>query len=162
MDLPELSELKRYLSYNPSTGIFTWIKLTSNRGTLGGTAGSPNSYGYWRVSFLGKYYMAHRLAWLFMTGQQPPEHIDHINGCRNDNRFMNLRLATPLENNWNASEKGCRTGVKGVTVNGNRFYGRVHFNYKSYNAGSYGSLEEAKLAVEKLREKLHKEFAKHG
>lgn len=161
MDLPDLSELKRYLSYDPATGVFVWIRSTNRRGTPGSVAGCPNSYGYWRIPFFGRYYMAHRLAWLFSTGHQPPGQIDHINGCRSDNRIENLRLATQAENTKNSISKGCRTGVKGVTKNGNRFYGRVHFNYKSYNAGSYGTLEEARIAVEALREKLHKEFHKH-
>jgi len=162
MDLPDLKELKRYLSYDPDTGEFRWIKTTHARGTPGNIAGCLSYWGYWRVAFMGKYYMAHRLAWYFMTGKPPINQIDHKNGIRTDNRFCNLREATAAENVRNSISKGARTGVKGVTKNGNRFYGRVHFNYKSYNAGSYGTLEEAEFAVRALREKLHKEFHKHG
>lgn len=161
MDLPELAELKRYLAYDEHTGIFTWVRSTHRRGKPGDVAGCINSFGYWRIPFFGKYYMAHRLAWLFTTGHETTKCIDHINGNRRDNRIANLREASYMQNNHNATGRGARTGVKGVTINGNRFYGRVHFNYKSYNAGSFGTLGEAESAVKALREKLHKEYSKH-
>lgn len=150
--------IKDYMSYDPATGLFTWIKTTNARGRPGEPVGCLGAYGYMLVPFMGKVYKAHRVAWWWVTGEQPSQ-IDHINRIRDDNRFKNLRIASVADNVRNAGNKGALTGVKGVTKNGNRFYGRVHFNYKSYNAGSYGTLKEARIAVEALRAKLHKEFA---
>ena len=156
-----MEHIKDILSYNRETGIFTWIQPTYRRGKPGDIAGCINSSGYWRIPYMGRYYMAHRLAWFFEYGEWPEGPLDHINRDRLDNRISNLRKATTADNVRNAKNKGARTGVKGVVKNGNRFYGRVHFNYKSCNAGSYGTLEEAESAVKKLREKLHKEFYCH-
>lgn len=157
-----MEHIKDYLKYDPETGIFTWIKSTYRRGRPGSIAGCKSAYGYWRIPFMGRYYFAHRLAWFFTYGVIPDFQIDHMNRDRMDNRIANLRPAACVENNFNAAGKGCRTGVKGVVKNGNRFYGRVHFKYKSYNAGSFGSLEEAEAAVKELREKLHGGFHCHG
>lgn len=160
------AEIKDYIDYNPDTGVFTWLKTTrpkpgtGGRGAPGSIAGCEGPQGYLVVAFRGVVYRAHRVAWWWVNGTQPPQ-IDHINRNIKDNRIVNLRAATAAGNTKNAGGKGARTGVKGVVKNGNRFYGRVHLNYKSHNAGSYGTLEEAKQAVEALREKLHREFACH-
>jgi hypothetical protein len=45
-------------------------------------------------------YLAHRLAWVYMTGEQP-DVIDHINRERDDNRFSNLRNGTFKDNSTN-------------------------------------------------------------
>ena len=47
--------------------------------------------GYWYVSIDTRLVRAHRLAWLYVTGNWPDGCIDHINGDRSDNRFENLR-----------------------------------------------------------------------
>jgi hypothetical protein len=63
-------------------------------------------------------YYAHQLAWLYMTGQWPNKHIDHINGIRDDNRFSNLRLATESDNSCNrAKQSNNVSGYTGVWWN---------------------------------------------
>ena len=49
---------------------------------------------YIQIRFDGKFYMAHRLAWLITNGAWPIEHIDHINGVHDDNCITNLREAS--------------------------------------------------------------------
>ena len=91
--------LKELLHYDPEIGVFTWI---GHRGSSipGGIAGKAHN-GYLRFRIDKKTYAAHRLAWLYVTGANPRNQVDHINGIRNDNRFSNLRQATAAENKQN-------------------------------------------------------------
>lgn len=89
------SELKSKLTYNISSGIFTWIKRNQN------IAGTLNGSNYLVIRVSGKSYYAHRLVWLYITGRFPINLIDHINGDRSDNKLNNLREATYQENALN-------------------------------------------------------------
>ena len=67
-------------------------------------AGSPNKRGYIRIGIAKKYYMAHRLIWLYHRGWLP-EALDHKNGNPSDNRMSNLRPATQTQNRWNSRRR---------------------------------------------------------
>lgn len=91
--------LKELLTYWPEEGVFFWRE---RRGHVeaGAKAGSI-SKGYIRISIEGKMHSAHRLAFLWMTGEIPDCDIDHINGQRDDNRWSNLRAVTRSANTHN-------------------------------------------------------------
>jgi hypothetical protein len=59
--------------------------------------------------------LAHRVAWLYMTGEWPSECVDHINGDKLDNRWCNLRAATHTQNNQSSFDKKNSLGLRGVT-----------------------------------------------
>jgi hypothetical protein len=108
-------KLKELLTYDPDSGIFTWLQ---NRGAarIGGIAGSVFSNGYRYITIDEKRYMAHRLAWLYVFGVFPPNHIDHINGGKSDNRWINLRAVTRSQNLRNAKRRSDNTsGRTGVS-----------------------------------------------
>ena len=106
--------LKEVLDYGPETGVFVWLQKRGRR-AVGQIADSPTSYGYTRIHVDGRTYMAHRLAFLYMTGEFPPEEIDHINGVRSDNRWENLRAVSPMINKRNSRmHDRNKTGVVGV------------------------------------------------
>jgi len=97
-----LAELKKYLFYDPETGLFTWIKkVKCSRREVGSIAGSDNGSGYIMIGIKAVNYKAHRLAWAFYYGYMPTRLIDHINGKRSDNRIINLREATDAQNSHN-------------------------------------------------------------
>ena len=91
--------LKEYFSYDKHSGIFTRIKTDSKSHLkfVGQPTGVIASRGYIQIKFRKKRYYAHRLAWLYETGEWPEE-IDHINRVKDDNRFINLESVDRIEN----------------------------------------------------------------
>ncbi len=106
--------LKEVLSYDPSTGEFSWNGTWTGR--KNGSCGwiDPTSQ-YHCIAIDRRTYKAHRLAWLYMTGEWPSSDLDHANGHRLDNRFCNLRIASPKENAQNRKTRRDNvSGYKGV------------------------------------------------
>jgi len=97
-------ELKAVLDYAPDSGIFTWL-VDSKRKPKGSEAGSNHGNGYVRIVIDGVKYYAHRLAFLYMTGEFPTNICDHINRDKSDNSWNNLRDVTYKINNNNRSPK---------------------------------------------------------
>lgn len=88
--------LKSLLRYEPETGHFYWL-VASGRARVDALAGCRQE-GYIDIKIDGRKHKAHRLAFLYETGLWPTEQVDHINGVRSDNRWFNLRPATPSQN----------------------------------------------------------------
>lgn len=89
--------------YDRESGKLFWrVRLSNNR--VGAEAGSVAKNGYRKLSLRGVEFYTHRIIWLIETGVLPVGQIDHRNTDRSDNRFDNLRLATPSQNNCNHGE----------------------------------------------------------
>lgn len=112
----EHSKLLELLHYDPASGTFTW-KVTRGRSAKAGqVAGTPHPEGYVQIGVCGRLYLAHRLAWFYVTGQWPAGLIDHQNRDRSDNRFENLRVCDFSSNAANSKIPVTNTsGVKGVS-----------------------------------------------
>ena len=156
--------LKEALDYDPETGIFTrrHVKIKNGMSTLSGRkAGYINPIGYVVFSVDGVNYLAHRLAWMYVTGEWPPQHTDHINGIRHDNRWCNLRVATPTQNYANAPRKSSNTsGFKGVSLHGKKWRARIRWNGKYLSIGSFDTKEEAQMAYAEAAQRYYGEFAR--
>lgn len=155
---PEI--LRRLLDYNPETGALIWkerplsmfrtegIGRYWNRRNAGKPAlaaghGGENSYLHGHL--LGRVVKAHRIIWAIATGESPDE-VDHINGCRSDNRLSNLRNVTHAENGRNQRRHTSNSsGVLGVTwrQDGNRWRVRIRVDGKAKHIGDFRSLEDA-------------------
>lgn len=139
-------QLRDVLNYDPATGIFTWKKMNRRHWLLGTVAGCPHSRGYVKIFVKGHTYFAHRLAWLYVRGEWPPEEVDHINGDRSDNRISNLRLATRSQNRANTFLRTDNTsGIKGVSMHSTskRWRARVYRNGVETHLGFFNTKEEA-------------------
>jgi hypothetical protein len=141
------SELKEILHYEPTTGIFKWKVSNNNRINVGDVAGSINSdTGYHRIKINAKSYFAHRLAFLYMTGEFPPEQCDHINHSKDDNRWINLRLVSHQDNQRNRSMRvDNKSGFTGVFLHKatNKWTAQIKIKGKSKHLGLFTELAEA-------------------
>ena len=140
--------LKQLLSYDERTGLFHWL---ANRRFVkqGDVAGSPSvAHGYRIISVDGKNYKAHRLAWLYITGEFPRRDVDHINGSRSDNRWANLRNADDQLNmeNRRHAQKNNSCGYLGVRWDRGKWRAALQLNGKKINAGRFKTAEEAHAA----------------
>jgi len=112
-----VDRLKELLHYEPTTGLFTVIRRRRNQLQIGDTVGHKVQRGYVSIHIDGRGYLAHRLAWLYMTGKWPIAEIDHANCDTSDNRIANLREASRSQNVRN-SRLRCNnhSGYKGVRL----------------------------------------------
>ena len=107
--------LKELFYYSPQFGIFVWKKDSGQRAKSGSIAGTTLANRYISIKIYGKCNLAHRLAFLYMTGEFPKNQGDHINGVRSDNRWNNLRDVTPTENSKNKRPQlNNKTGIPGI------------------------------------------------
>lgn len=155
------SELKEVLDYNPDTGVFIWLKSNGNRAKVGNVAGAKRR-GYIRIQIKEKMYSAHRLAYLYMTGNFPENFIDHINHIRDDNRWVNLRDATDSQNGANRPKfKNNTSGYKGVCWHkrDKKWCAKIQYMKKSIHIGYYTTPQEASEAYKKKAIELYREFS---
>lgn len=150
--------LREVLEYDPLTGAFRW-RVSIGRCKAGSVAGTENGNGYTRIIIDKKKYYAHRLAWLFMTGEAPAEQIDHRNLNRGDNRFENLRIAT---NGQNSANRAGRTsaGLKGVQKHGRKWRAQLWKDGKNTYLGPFETMEEAHRAYVTAHAQLHGSYTR--
>lgn len=125
--------------------------------------GCDNGAGYLCFTLDGRRYKAHRLAWLYMTGDWPPFDVDHVNMVKSDNRFANLRLATRSQNRANTPRRADNTsGFKGV-VRGRRagtWAAQSMKDGKRVHLGTYDTPEAAHQAYCEAATILFDKFAR--
>jgi hypothetical protein len=128
------------LSYDRDTGLFVWLVPRGPRSS-GSIAGSLDRAGYRLIVVRGKRYYAHRLAWLFVTGDWPNGLIDHQNVCPDDNRFANLRVASVAQNAANSRPRVKWKGV--VRLYDGRYMAQITYDQRHHYLGRYRTPEEA-------------------
>lgn len=164
--IPSQNDLKSVLSYDPITGLFSWVKdIRAGRNNAfllaaaGSLAGNLGTYGYWYLSFGGKRLPAHRCAFLYVNGEYPAKglDVDHINGVRTDNSFVNLRLVTRSQNmqNLKGAHKDNSTGLLGVMRHRDKFQARIMKDGKKTYLGDFETAEAAHLAYLVAKREIH-------
>jgi hypothetical protein len=108
------SRLKELLDYDPDTGVFLWKNRASSNADKGSIAGYLN-HGYRYIGIGNKRYAAHRLAWMYVTGEFPKLQIDHIDGNKDNNSISNIRDCSQSDNAKNMRLRlDNKTGIPGI------------------------------------------------
>jgi len=147
------------LDYDRDSGLFTWRKATNPRMNLlvGSVAGCLRPDGYLSISIDGDSFLAHRLAWFWITGQWPAEEIDHKNGAKADNRLANLREANRSQNRQNTRRSFSETGLVGVSwcKRDKRFRAVIKLNGRQKSLGYFTTAESAQVAYLRAKKEIH-------
>jgi hypothetical protein len=126
------------IDYNPITGYLTHKNPYRNF--------TRPSKGYLFKRILGKKYMVHQLAFLYMKGYIP-KLIDHIDGNIQNNSWSNLREANKSVNALNTLKS------KGVYKSGNKWISKCMIDSKLYYLGTFDSFDIAKKNYNSFKER---------
>ena len=135
-------DVKRFVSYDPDTGVFTRLKSLNNQ-NVGQTTWRPDGCGYARIRIQRHNIQSHRIAWMYIYGEWPQEEIDHVNGNTLDNRIANLRHVSHKENGKN-TKLYCtnKSGISGVFYRHNLWFAQIG-SKKPRHIGSSNDFFEA-------------------
>ncbi len=159
-----VEEVRRLLTYDAVTGKLFWRESVNSRAQKGSEAGHLHArWGYIIITIRGKKYKANRLAWLITHGAWPSAELDHRNGNNADNRLMNLREATTLQNRCNSRMMRNNTsGRKGVywDKRSQRWFAKIQINHKDRYVGFFDLFDDACAARADAEQRYHGEFAR--
>ena len=161
LPLPSQERLKELFDYNPKNGVFTYKVKTAIGVKVGTEAGCKRKYRLINVDRIK--YRAHRLAWMYMTGEDPGDYqIDHYDKNPLNNKFISLRKATNSQNTRNKDKLINNTsGYKGVTKRRGGYLSKIKHEGRSIYLGDFKTAEEAHKAYCEAADKYHKEFASY-
>lgn len=160
--------VRSILDYDPNTGVFRWKRRSDvgewwNRRYEGAIAGRTTEGHYVGIAIHKRFYQAHRLAHLYMTGEWPDVGVDHRRGNKRDNRWDEIRPASKSENGSNAKRRSDNTsGHKGVAwyARKGKWMVRINIQKKPVFLGYFADFEQACAAYKEAATRLHGAFAR--
>lgn len=154
--------LRELLDYDPETGVFR-NKVARSNVPAGSVAGSLTQSGYVRISVDDVSYRAHRLAWLWMTGEWPRAFVDHRDTDKANNRWSNLREASKSQNGANRPvQANSRSKLKGAhfTKANGKWMSLIQHHGRKLYLGYFPTAEEAHAAYAAAAKNIYGEFAR--
>lgn len=154
--------LREVLRYDPDAGHFIRIAKTGRKGRIGEFVGCATNAGYITIGIDGRLYYAHQLAWLYVKGEWLPR-VDHRDGFGQNNRFKNLRPATPQQNSLNARRASSNSsGFKGVSWHkaAGKWSSYIILDGRKRHLGLYETAEAAHAAYIAAAVAAQPEFAR--
>ena len=141
------NRLRKVLNYSPATGVFRW--RVSKPGTRARkVAGCARSRRPASIGVDEKVYRANRLVWLYITGKWPKLEISYINGDPSDNRWVNLREATPSQRRAKSRTTN-KLGIKGVSgTKSGKYVASIKVDGKKRYLGTFDTIPKASAAPE--------------
>lgn len=161
--LPLLARLRELFYYIPHTGKLISL-VDSKRRHAGDTVGTTDGKGHLQVYIDGRLWQVHRICWKLYYGVDPLDQIDHINGKRSDNKIVNLREASQLENNRNICiPKNNTSKIIGVTFHKatKKWSAQIRVNRKNIWLGVFTDKKSA-ITARKEAEKKYGFHPNHG
>ncbi len=152
------SEIMRLVNYDPNTGIFSWAssRVGCKKGEI---VGNISPTGYVRIGLNRTSYLAHRIAWVYMTGKWPVYDIDHIDGNPSNNKFENLRDVSTGTNvqNVKGARSDSKTKLLGVDMHkrDNLYRARIMVDGKRKTLGYFKNMDEAYSVYLEAKRMLH-------
>lgn len=161
----DFQKLREAVDYDPNTGWFTWKSTSALRVRPGQRAGTVDGIGYRSISVFGKRFKEHRLAFAWMNGKFPEYLVDHIDGNKSNNAWVNLREATNSQNCSNRDKvRTNRVGLKGVSKSkkNGKYVAQICYSGNNKLLGYFDTPEEAHQTYVAAARKFHGEFANPG
>ena len=176
-ELPSPELLRQLLRYEPDTGKLYWRERTPDVFEDGRCKSFNSQFankeaftftgrdGYKHGNVLNQRpYLAHRVIWAITYGEWPLNHIDHINGIRDDNRIENLRDVSRSENQKNQKRPAHNTsGAVGVSWANRekKWHAYINIDRRRESLGYFTDLAEA-IAARKEAEAKYSFHPNHG
>lgn len=154
-----LDALKSSFSYDPNTGVFVCINPLARR-YFGKVAGTKMACGYMRlgvkVNGKLKFFLAHRVAWVFYHGVWPSKFIDHKDKRKDNNCISNLRDVSRSVNGYNYSRASKnQTGFRGVFIDDRKSVVKYNAAYGKKHLGTFTTAEEASECYQEYVKTIH-------
>lgn len=173
--LPDQAYLHQCFEYDQESGLLTWKRRPLDHFY------DLRAYRTWTTKFAGQVagiitngpkfhiivaisqrkYLAHRIIWKMLTGEEPPE-VDHWDGNELNNRKANLRASDRGSNAKNTKKHADNPRMKGVYPNKKGWCSKIMRDGVMYRLGTYPTQEQAYAAYCEAATRLHGEFANFG
>ena len=156
-----LLRIKELLVYEEDSGKFTWKVHRGRLAKIGSIAGNISKDGYVRLMIDGFTYLVHCLVWFYKTGAWATSEVDHKDLNKSNNRFNNLREATPKQNCANRKKRSDSKNLyKGVSKKCNKWRSSIMINGKRVQLGYFNTPEEAHTAYVEKAIKINSSYAR--